>query len=209
MPENETPKNAVETENAINQEDLNKETETFAESKTKINANESIRPSFSELMKDKEFKAEYDRAVQKGIDSDAKKHGGSLSETKVNTSQEELDDTKKPLIENFQQQIDERVQEEVNIIRFENCLGRILNKSGIEDTQGYLAHIDIDDLIKHYNPETDRIDGYEELEAEMREEFPHYFKTQATGGAHGTFEKNSNATLSLKSALNEAYSKNK
>ena len=97
------------------------------------------------------------------------------------------------------------VEKATNKIKFETCLQRTMEKAGIKDTIGYLAHIDVEDLRAHYDAKKDTIDGYETVEEEMRKSYPHYFATgTATGAAHGTFEKENNAPLSLREALSAA-----
>ncbi len=172
------------------------------------------------LKKDKALQAEYDRRVAKALNTYKLNHGGEekagAGETEKSGQTLKSDDIKLERNGNGNQSTDinalvaAEVEKATTQIRFEACLQRTLEKAGVKDTIGYLVHIDVDDLKVRYDAKKDTIEGYETVEEEMRKSYPHYFENgTATGGTHGTFEKNNNATLSLKSALNEAYSKNK
>ncbi len=199
-------------------------TQTGTDSKE---ADPEAKKAFDEVLKkDKALQAEYDRRVAKALNTYKLNHGGDdevdKGEKGKSGQTSKSDDIKPEENGNVNQSIIQPKPTDINAlvaaevekattqIRFEACLQRTLEKAGIKDTIGYLAHIDVDDLKVHYDAKKDTIEGYETVEEEMRKSYPHYFENgTATGGAHGTFEKNSNATLSLKSALNEAYSKNK
>jgi len=131
--------------------------------------------------------------------------GGDNTGTQTGTDSKEADPEAKKAFDEvlkkdkaLQAEYDRRVAKATTQIRFEACLQRTLEKAGVKDTIDYLAHIDVDDLKAHYDAKKDTIEGYETVEEEMRKSYPHYFENgTATGGAHGTFEKNNNATLSL------------
>ena len=180
------------------------------------------------LNSNKAFKAEFDRRVAKAIDTYKQNHSGTqqkpgVDEVAVGSSSEQKSENIKPEQEatgndnpdpetaapekpnDIGALIAAEVEKATNKIKFETCLQRTMEKAGIKDTIGYLAHIDVEDLRAHYDAKKDTIDGYETVEEEMRKSYPHYFATgTATGAAHGTFEKESNAPLSLKEALTAA-----
>lgn len=184
-------------------------------------ADPEAKKAFDEVLKkDKALQAEYDRRVAKALNTYKLNHGGEektgAGETEKSGQTLKSDDIKPEGNGDGNQSTDinalvaAEVEKATTQIRFESCLQRTLEKAGVKDTIGYLAHIDVDDLKAHYDAKKDTIEGYETVEEEMRKSYPHYFENgTATGVTHGTFEKSSNATLSLKSALNEAYSKNK
>lgn len=163
--------------------------------------------TLDEILKaDPAIKAEYDRKMQAAI----AKHDARLARGNSNGVQQEVGSG----ADEYQQQdneeeidlnelVDARVEERMTEERFAGCLDNLLDQAGIVDKQGYLSHIDIDDLYEHYDPETNSIPGYEDLEAEMRDEFPFYFGTESGGMEHGTF--GSNAPATLRGALSEKY----
>ena len=196
-------------------------TQTGTDSKE---ADPEAKKAFDEVLKkDKALQAEYDRRVAKALNTYKLNHGGEekagAGEKEKSGQTSESDDIKPEANGNggqptVQQSADinalvaAEVEKATTQIRFEACLQRTMEKAGIKDTIGYLAHIDVDDLKAHYDAKKDTIEGYETVEEEMRKSYPHYFGTgTATGGAHGTFETNNDAPMSLKSALNAKYSK--
>ena len=182
------------------------------------------KKAFDEVLKkDKALQAEYDRRVAKALNTYKLNHGGEekagAGEQGKSGQTSKSDDIKPEGNGNGNQStvqqpadinalVAAEVEKATTQIRFEACLQRTMEKAGIKDTIGYLAHIDVDDLKAHYDAKKDTIEGYETVEEEMRKSYPHYFGTgTATGGAHGTFETNNDAPMSLKSALNAKYSK--
>lgn len=196
-------------------------TQTGTDSKE---ADPEAKKAFDEVLKkDKALQAEYDRRVAKALNTYKLNHDGEgkagAGEQGKSGQTSKSDDIKPEANGNGGQPTVQRsadinalvaaeVEKATTQIRFEACLQRTMEKAGIKDTIGYLAHIDVDDLKAHYDAKKDTIEGYETVEEEMRKSYPHYFGTgTATGGAHGTFETNNDVPMSLKSALNAKYSK--
>ena len=139
--------------------------------------------------------AKHDARLARGNSNGVQQEVGSgADEYQQQDNEEEID---------LNELVDARVEERMTEERFAGCLDNLLDQAGIVDKQGYLSHIDIDDLYEHYDPETNSIPGYEDLEAEMRDEFPFYFGTESGGMEHGTF--GSNAPATLRGALSEKY----
>ena len=164
------------------------------------------------LKSDPAIKADYDRKMQAAIAkhdarSTQKVAGNGAQQTVENAVNNTVEQKKEEGAEeeklNIDELIDQRVEERITEERFGNRLNALLDQAGIVDKQGYLSHIDIDNLYEHYDPKTDNIPGYEDIEAEMRDEYPFYFGTKAGGMEHGTF--GANKPASLKDALVQKY----
>lgn len=168
-------------------------------------APEAQHYTLDEILKsDPAIKAEYDRKMQAAIAkhdarSSVRNSGNGIQQNAGNAEAEEQETEEIDIDELIDARVNERITEE----RFGTYLDNLLDQAGIVDKQGYLSHIDIEDLYEHYDPETNSIPGYEELEAEMREEYPFYFGSEAGGMEHGTF--GSNAPTTLRGALGEKY----
>lgn len=164
------------------------------------------------LKSDPAIKADYDRKMQAAIAKhDARltpKVAGNGAQQTVgnavnNTAEQKKEEGKAEEKLNIDELIDQRVEERITEERFGNRLNALLDQAGIVDKQGYLSHIDIDNLYEHYDPKKDSIPGYEDIETEMRNEYPFYFGTKAGGMEHGTF--GANKPASLKDALVQKY----
>lgn len=160
------------------------------------------------LKADPAIKAEFDRKMQAAIAKhDARLQAAGAGNQRNSAEQDDAgyeDDQSEEEQVDLDEIIDQRVEARINEERFAGCVQNLLERAGITDTQGYLSHIDLDDLYEHYDPATDTIPGYEDLEAEMREEYPFYFGTEAGGMDHGTFGGN-DGPLNLRDALMEKY----
>lgn len=165
--------------------------------------------TLDEILKaDPAIKAEYDRKMQAAIAKhDARMLAAGAGNQRSSAGQDDTgyeDDQSEEEQVDLDEIIDQRVEARINEERFAGCVQSLLERAGITDMQGYLSHIDLDDLYEHYDPATDTIPGYEDLEAEMREEYPFYFGTEAGGMDHGTFGGN-DGPLNLRDALMEKY----
>lgn len=105
--------------------------------------------------------------------------------------------------------VQEAVAQQVNEVRFNAQLDKALSEAGVIDQDGYKAHLDMDILRECYDPETNTIEGMDELIAESKKSLAHLFKQEGkptiTGMAQTKFGGNQRKPQGLREALKEKY----
>lgn len=147
--------------------------------------------SFEDIINDPMYSKEYrrmvDKEVSKAIKSYQKNHDMDVEEL-VRT----------------------QVAEQVNEVKFQSKLRESLKDAGVIDTVGYMAHLDMDVLKDCYNPDTNEIEGFEDLITESKKQVPHLFKSEdkgvvTTGQAQEKFGGNKGSITNLSDALHARY----
>lgn len=146
--------------------------------------------TFEDIINDPVYGKEYQRYVDKAV-------GKAISSYKAG-HQEDIDAL-----------VAERVNEAVNAVRFESLVNETLREAGVMDLTAYKAHLDMDILRECYDPETNTINGMDELIAESREKVSYLFhndknRNMATGAAQGGFGTKT-APTTLEAALHQKY----
>lgn len=111
---------------------------------------------------------------------------------------------------NVEALVNEALAEKVNEVRFEAQLDKALTEAGVIDQEGFKAHLDMNILRECYDPETNSIEGMDELITESRKQLAHLFKQEGTptitGMAQTKFGGHSgNTQPGLRGALKEKY----
>lgn len=108
-----------------------------------------------------------------------------------------------------EQMVAQKVAEQVNEVRFNAQLDKALSEAGVIDQAGYKAHLDINVLKECYDPETNTIEGMDELIAESKKSLSHLFKQEGkptiTGMAQTKFGASGKQVQGLRGALKEKY----
>lgn len=147
--------------------------------------------TFEDIINDPTFAKEYrrmvDKEVSKAIKSYQKNHDMDVEEL-VRT----------------------QVAEQVNEVKFQSKLREALKDAGVIDTVGYMAHLDMEVLKDCFNPETNEIEGFEDLITESKKQVPHLFKAEdkpviTTGQAQEKFGGNKTSITNLSDALHARY----
>lgn len=108
-----------------------------------------------------------------------------------------------------EQMVAQQVAQQVNEVRFNAKLDKALSEAGVIDQDGYKAHLDMDILRECYDPETNQIEGMDELIAESKKSLSHLFKQEGkptiTGMAQTKFGASGKQAQGLRGALKEKY----